>query len=250
MSESGTTPDGLPELTEDALLGGRVRLLQPRRGYRVAVDAVLLAAAVRPAAGDRVLDLGAGAGAVGLCLATRVADCTIVGIELQPALAGLARRSALLNGLSERVSTVVHDLAQPLPDGLGPFEQVVSNPPYLAAAVADPPPDPGKALATVESSADLGRWLAAAVDALKPAGTLTLIHRSDRLEEITSHLVRLRCGALTIKRLPPASRVLVRARRADRPSVSESPPLPLHRPDGSYTAAAEAILRHAAALDF
>ena len=66
-------------LTEDALLGGRVRLLQPRRGYRVAVDAVLLAAAVDPAAGERVLDLGAGVGAVGLCLAERVPDCTIVG---------------------------------------------------------------------------------------------------------------------------------------------------------------------------
>jgi len=237
-------------LTEDALLGGRLRLLQPRRGYRVAVDAVLLAAAVDPAAGERVLDLGAGVGAVGLCLARRVADCTVTGIELQPALADLARRNATLNGLSERVQTLVHDLAQPLPAALGLFEQVVSNPPYLAAAVADPPPDPSKALATIESSADLRRWLEVAVGTLEPAGTLTLIHRSDRLEDIAAHLVRLGCGALTIKRLPPAARVLVRARRAPTPSVAQSPPLVLHPPDGGYTAAAEAILRHAAALDF
>src|SRR3954470_4438968 len=140
-------------LTEDALLGGRVRILQSRRGYRVAVDAVLLAAAVHPASGDRVLDLGAGAGAVGLWLASRVADCTIVGIELQPALADLARRNATRNGFNERGPTIVHDLPQPPPAELGRFEQVVSNPPYLAAAVADPPPDPSKALATVESSA-------------------------------------------------------------------------------------------------
>src|SRR6478672_13651865 len=110
-------------LTEDALLGGRVRLLQSPRGYRVAVDAVLLAAAVHPAPGERVLDLGAGVGAVGLCLAKRVADCTIVGVELQPALAELAARNAALNRLEDRVSTVVHDLAQPLPD-LGRFDQV------------------------------------------------------------------------------------------------------------------------------
>jgi tRNA1(Val) A37 N6-methylase TrmN6 len=237
-------------LTEDALLGGRVRLLQSRRGYRVAVDAVLLAAAVHPAAGDRVLDLGAGAGAVGLCLAKRVADCTIVGIELQPALAELARRNAAGNGLDERVRILVHDLAEPLPAELGLFEQVVSNPPYLAAAVADPPPDPSKALATVESSATLRRWLEVATGALKPAGTLTLVHRSDRLDEIAGHLVRLGCGALTVKRLPPAARVLVRARRAETPSVTQSAPLVLHRPDGGYTEAAEAILRHAAALDF
>jgi tRNA1(Val) A37 N6-methylase TrmN6 len=236
-------------LTEDALLGGRVRILQSRRGYRVAVDAVLLAAAVHPAPGERLLDLGAGVGAVGLCLAIRVPDCTVVGIELQPALADLARRNAERNGLGERLQTIVHDLARPLPE-LGLFDQVVSNPPYLAAAVADPSPDPSKALATVESSADLGRWLEVAVGALKPSGTLTLIHRSDRLDEIAAHLVRLGCGALTIKRLPPAARVLVRARRAPTPSVTDSPPLTLHPPEGGYTEEAEAILRHAAALDF
>jgi len=236
-------------LTEDALLGGRVRILQSRRGYRVAVDAVLLAAAVHPAPGERVLDLGAGVGAVGLCLATRVPECTVVGIELQPALADLARRNAARNGLGDRLQIIVHDLAGPLPE-LGLFDQVVTNPPYLAAAVADPPPDASKALATVESSADLGRWLEVAVGALKPAGTLTLIHRSDRLEEIAAHLVRLGCGALTVKRLPPAARVLVRARLAATPSLGESPPLTLHPPQGGYTDDAEAILRHAAALDF
>ncbi|MBS0525375.1 MAG: methyltransferase [Proteobacteria bacterium] len=236
-------------LTEDALLGGRVRLLQSRRGYRVAVDAVLLAAAVHPGPGERVLDLGAGVGAVGLCIAKRVPDCTIVGVELQSALAQLAQRNAARNGFGDRVRTLVHDIARPLPAELGQFEQVVTNPPYMAAAAADPPPDRSKALATVESSADLGRWLEVAAGALKSAGTLTLIHRTDRLEETAAHLVRLGCGALTIKRLPPAPRVLVRARRGP-PSVGESPPLVLHKPDGGYTEAAEAILRHAAALDF
>jgi tRNA1(Val) A37 N6-methylase TrmN6 len=236
-------------LTEDALLGGRVRLLQSRRGYRVAVDAVLLAAAVHPAPGERVLDLGTGVGAVALCIAKRVADCTIIGVELQPALAQLAQRNATRNGFADRVHTIVHDIAQPLPAELGPFDQVATNPPYMAAAVADLPPDRSKALATVESSADLKRWLEVASGALKPGGTLTLIHRSDRLEEIAAHLVRLQWGALTLKRLPPAPRVLVRARRGP-PSVTESPPLVLHNPQGGYTEAADAILRHAAALDF
>lgn len=237
-------------LTEDALLGGRLRLLQSRRGYRVAIDAVLLAAAVAAAPGERVLDLGAGIGSVGLCLARRVPDCTILGIELQPALAQLAERNATRNGLGDRVRTIVHDIARPLPDALALFDHVVTNPPYLAATVADPSPDPSKALATVESSADLARWLEVATGALKPAGTLTMIHRSDRLEEIAAHLIRLGCGALTIKRLPPAARVLVRARRGAAPSVAQSPPLVLHQPQGGYTEAAEAILRHAAPLDF
>lgn len=237
-------------LTEDTLLGGRVRLLQPARGYRVAVDAVLLAAAVDARPSDRVLDLGAGVGAVGLCLATRLPGCRIVGIELQPALATLADRNANLNGMTERVRTIIHDLAHPLPDDIGPFEQVVTNPPYLAAAVADPSPDRSKALATVESSADLMRWLTVATAAAELAGTLTVIHRSDRLEELIGHLGRLGWGDITIKRLPPAARVLVRARRAERTTHQEASPLTLHRPEGGYTEEAEAILRHAAPLAF
>ena len=238
------------ELTEDTLLGGRVRLLQPSRGYRVAVDAVLLAAAIDAAAGERVLDLGAGVGAVGLCLAARIAECSIMGVEVQPALARLAERNAGLNGMSERVRTIVHDLADPLPPDLGPFDHVATNPPYLAAAVADPSPNPSKALATVELSANLARWLAVAAGAAKSAGTLLIIQRSDRLEEIVGHLIRLGWGDVTIKRLPPAARVLVRARRAAAPQRVEAPPLVLHRPEGGYTDAAEAVLRHAAPLAF
>jgi tRNA1(Val) A37 N6-methylase TrmN6 len=237
-------------LTEDALLGGRVQLLQPARGYRVAIDAVLLAAAVDAAPGQRILDLGAGVGAVGLCLAARLAGCSVVGIELQAPLAELAERNANLNGMAGRVQTVVHDLAQPLPADLGRFDHVVTNPPYLAAAVADPSPDASKALATVESSADLARWLEMATAAAEPAGTLLIIHRSDRLNEIFGHLDRLGWCDATVKRLPPAARVLVRARRADRPMRHDAPPLTLHRPDGRYTDEAEAILRHAGALAF
>lgn len=237
-------------LTEDTLLGGRVRLLQPRRGYRVAVDAVLLAAAVDADPGTRILDLGAGVGAVGLCIARRVPHCHVVGIELQPELAALAERNAALNGVSDRLRTIVHDLAEPLPQALGTFDHVVTNPPYLAAAVADPSPDASKALATVESSAALARWLEVATAALKPAGTLTLIHRRDRLDEVTTRLAKLGWGDLAVKPLTPAQRVLVRARRANSASRHEAPPLVLHRPDGSYTDEAEAILRHAAPLAF
>jgi tRNA1(Val) A37 N6-methylase TrmN6 len=237
-------------LTEDALLGGRVRLLQPRLGYRVAVDAVLLAAAVDADRQSRILDLGAGVGAVGLCIASRIADCHVLGVELQATLAALAERNAALNGLSERVRTIVHDLAEPLPAEIADFDHVASNPPYLAAAVADPPPDPAKALATVESTAPLARWLAIATRAVKPAGTLTIIHRSDRLDEIAAHLERLGWGDLTVKPLAPARRVLVRARRADTPVRHQRPALVLHRPDGGYTDQAEAVLRHGEPLAF
>ncbi|CAN5878288.1 hypothetical protein BH11PSE3_BH11PSE3_16140 [soil metagenome] len=116
--------------------------------------------------------------------------------------------------------------------------------------MADPSPNPSKALATVESSADLARWLSVATGAAKPAGSLFMIHRSDRLGEIVGLLTRLGWGDVTVKRLPPAARVLLRARRGIIPDWREAPPLVLHRPEGGYTEDAEAILRHAAPLAF
>lgn len=236
--------------TENTVMGGRVKLLQPRRGYRIAVDAVLLAAAVDARTGESVLDLGAGVGAVGLCIAARVPGCDVTGIELQPALAGLAERNAQLNDAADRVRTLVHDLAHPLPCGLGPFDHVATNPPYLSAAVADPSPNPSKALATVESSAGLARWLSVGTGALKPAGSLLVIHRSDRLDEIVGILARLGWGDVEVKRLPPAARILVRARLAADLRRRDAAPLVLHRPGGGYTDEAEAILRHGQPLAF
>jgi tRNA1(Val) A37 N6-methylase TrmN6 len=236
--------------TEDSLLAGRVKLLQPRRGYRVAVDAVLLAAATQPSAGQRILDLGAGVGAVGLCLAVRVPETHVVCLELQPELVTLAEHNVRINGLGQRVEVVTHDIAAALPPALGLFDQVTTNPPFLPASRADPSPHPVKALATVESSADLARWLKVATDALKPDGSLTIIHRTDRLEEIATILNGLGWRDIAIKRLPPVARVLIRGRRGKTQRLRESAPLTLHKIGGSYTDAAEAVLRHAHAVEF
>ena len=95
-----------PDLTEDTLLGGRVRLRQPRVGLRAGHDAVLLAAAVPARPGDRVLELGCGSGAAFLCLAARVPDLSIVAVEREPALAALARENAERAGIGHRVTVL------------------------------------------------------------------------------------------------------------------------------------------------
>ena len=114
--------------------------------------------------------------------------------------------------------------------------------------MADPSPNPIKALATVESSADLDRWLDVAISAA--SATVTLIHRSDRLKEIAHGLERRGWSDLAILPLTPVRRVLVRARRTAGGQQREAPPFVLHRPEGGYTPAAEAVLRHAAPLAF
>ena len=148
--------------------------------------------------------------------------------------------------MSDRVRTIVHDLARPLPADLGLFDQVVTNPPYLAAAVADPSPDPSKALATVESSADLARWLEVATGAAE-----TCRHPDSSSIAATgwrrSSLIWSGWAGATSRssacRRPHASWCAPGAARRRR--SPKSPPLVLHRPEGGYTEAAEAILRHA-----
>ncbi|MHC4448298.1 MAG: methyltransferase, partial [Planctomycetota bacterium] len=102
MSEPTLSPEDQAEaegITRDTLLDGRVRLRQPARGYRAAIDPVLLAAAVPTWGGERILDLGCGVGAAALCLLARVPDVEVTGLELQGPVARLAAANAELNGV-------------------------------------------------------------------------------------------------------------------------------------------------------
>jgi tRNA1(Val) A37 N6-methylase TrmN6 len=238
-----------PELTLDHLLGGRVRLCQPARGYRVAIDPVLLAAAVPARAGETVLDAGAGTGAASLCLAMRVPGCRVTGLEIQPALQRLASDNATQNGLEARIQMVQGDLGRPPPGLAGErFDHVLTNPPYLAAPAASASPVRERQLASVEHGLELAEWLACCLRLLAPGGMLTLIHRADRLAEVLS-AVGDRLGELVLFPLwprarEPAKRVLVQGRKGSRGPLALAPGLVLHEEDGGFSAAAEAILRH------
>lgn len=241
-------------LTDDRLLGGRVRFSQPAQGYRVAIDPVLLAAAVPAQPGERVLDAGAGTGAASLCLAARVPECRIVGIELQRALQRIARHNVTQNGLEARVEMIEGDLQRPPPRlAAATFDHVMTNPPHHAAAGASPSPDQQRALAHAESELDLAGWLAGCLRMLKQDGVLTLIHRADRLGDVLAAL-HGRAGDIVVFPLWPtvgrgAKRILVQARKGARGPLCLAPGLVLHEPSGSFTAKADEVLRHGHALD-
>lgn len=249
-----TDPATSPTISEDNLLDGRVRLLQPVEGYRVAIDAVILAASIEAEEGETILDVGMGVGAASLCLAARVPGCRVVGVEVQRELAALAARNAQLNGMEGRVETIVADVAKRMPPRLAPgtFHHVMTNPPHLAEGSGTLPPDPSKSLANVESTADLAAWLNFCLIMLRSKGSLTIVHRADRLGEILA-LLAGKAGEIVVFPLWPregqaAKRVLIRARKSVATPLELAAGLVLHEDNGAYTVAAEEILRHAASL--
>ena len=230
----GMSEPAEPALSEDTLLGGRVRLRQPQRGYRVAIDPVLLAAAVPAAAGDSVLDIGCGVGAASLCLAARVAGLRVTGIEPRARSRAARQRQHCAQRARARGSTAMTgDLLRPPPRlEPGSFAHVMANPPFLEAARATALARSRQGRGAVEGEADLAAWVRFALAMVRAKGTLTFIHRADRIEQLLAQLAG-RAGEIVVFPLwpgagQPAKRIIVRARKGVQTPTRLMPGLVLH----------------------
>jgi tRNA1(Val) A37 N6-methylase TrmN6 len=240
-------------ITEDAILGGRLHLLQPRRGHRVGHDAILLAAACPAWAGDAVADLGAGVGAAGLALAARVGGTSVTLVEIEAGLAALATENARRNGLDACARAVVLDVAAPArafaAAGLAPHTcmRVIMNPPFNDAGRHQPSPDARRRLAHAAPPAELSIWIKTATRLLRPRGTLSLIWRADGLAEVLAALAPAfgEIALMPVHPKPdaPAIRILLRATKSRRAPLAILPALVLNDSAGRPTAEAETVLR-------
>ena len=238
--------------SEDAVLGGRLRLRQPLRGHRVGHDAILLAAATSAYAGELAVDLGAGVGGAGLALAVRVGGLHVTLVEIDEMLCGLAAENARLNRLDDRVRALLADAEDSnalAAAGLAPasIDRVLMNPPFNDARRQNVSPDPRRRLAHAGAPSLLPRWAATAAFLLKPQGVLTLIWRADALADVLGALAG-EFGDIAVLPVLPRSdaaaiRVLVRAVRGGRAKRRHYPALVLNDAAGQPTAAAEAVLR-------
>jgi len=246
--------DGIHEISEDTILGGRIRLRQPCGGGRACIDTVLLAAAVPARAGERVIDAGCGTGAAALAVAARCAGAQVTGLERGSGLVHLACENAALNGLEDRVTAIEGDVGQPpVALGRGWFDHALANPPYYRADATVPPPSPEKARAFVGAATRLADWIGFCLDMLRERGSVTVIHRADRIDSLLAAL-HGRAGDIAV--LPlwprqglPAKRVIVHARKGVKGASMLLPGLVLHDAAGRFTPEAEAILREGHPLD-
>jgi len=251
-------PPPRPDLTDDAALGGRLRLLQPRRGHRFGHDAILLAAATPARQGERAAELGAGVGAAGLALAARVAGVRVSLIEIDAGLAALAAENAARNGFADRVDAIALDVAAGAAAfsraGLarGSCDAVLANPPFNDPLRHRASPDPRRRAAHGLPADALERWVATAARLLRRDGTLTAIFRADAAARLIAALDR-DFGAIALMPVYPkpganAIRVLLGGVKASRAPLAIRPGLILAAADGTASPQAEAVLRHGAAL--
>ena len=240
------------QTSEDAVLGGRLRLRQPLSGHRVGHDAILLAAATGGRSGEHVVDLGAGVGGAGLALAARVKGLKVTLVEIDPALCKLAADNARRNRLDEWVETVAcnaEDVDALTTAGLaeGSVDRVLMNPPFHDGSRQNVSPDPLRRLAHTTAPGLLPRWLKSATWLLKPQGVLTLIWRADALAHVQDALAGAFGGIAVLPVLPraeaPTIRVLVRAVKSGSDAPITYPALVLNDAQNKPTAAAEAVLR-------
>lgn len=227
-NERGLVREG--ETVDDLRLGG-LRIIQAQKGYRFSLDPVLLCAFAQVKPGERVADLGTGSGVIPLILARRTGSASIVGLEIQPAMADRARRSLCLNGLEQRVEIIETDL-RALPGELPPqgFDVVLSNPPFRKPGSGRIAPGDERAAARHELAGGLEDFLRAAAHLLGDGGRFYLVYLAERLAELMEQMRACRLEPKRLRmvhgrRTEEARMVLVEGRKGGRQGLQVEAPL-------------------------
>jgi len=242
------------ETSIDAILNRRLMVEQPKRGFRVAVDTMLLAAAVGGRIGEKALDLGCGVGGAMLALGVRVPGLVVNGLEIQPEIADLARSNIKRNTFEDRMEVTTGDVTFLPGHLLFCYDHVLMNPPFHESERHAASPDENKRIASIAPGGDLEIWVTSAARCLKMSGILVMINRADRQEEILN-VMKPYFGDTDVMHLLPKKgespkRILLSARKGEGANPMLCRPMILHRESGGYTDELDAILRHGKPLHF
>jgi tRNA1Val (adenine37-N6)-methyltransferase len=225
----------------DELFNGRLRIIQKKEGYRFSVDAILLAHFASHVSADSIIDLGTGSGIVPLILAKRTSAPTIVGVEVQEAMADMAKRTIMLNGFADRVS-VLHEDLRSLRSRFtsSSFDLVVSNPPYHPVKDGRINPDEEKAIARHEIMAKAEDVIRISHYLVRPSGLVVIIFPARRMVDL---LFNLRESGLEPKLLQiiyshkhdEGKLVIVKSIKRGNPEIEIKRPFFIYADEGGYS---------------
>jgi tRNA1(Val) A37 N6-methylase TrmN6 len=251
------TPGSVPaSLTEDGFLGGRLRMLQPEKGFRAGIDSVFLAAAVPCAAGDSVFEAGVGTGVAALCLLARNPTIHLTGVENAARYAMLCEENAKRNGFEANLRVIRADLREALRRDAaalpppGSFSHALANPPYHEEGKSTPSPNLLKAQAHAFAPADLDLWVKVLHAMVAHRGSVTLVYKAEMLGRILE-VMEERFGDIRVGPLYPhagaaANRVIVQGIKGSKAPLQLLPGLVLHDQSGRFTPEAQAVLKDGA----
>lgn len=245
---------GVPQsLTEDAFLGGKLKILQPEKGYRAGIDAVFLAASIPAQSGEAVFEAGIGVGVASLCLLSRVPAVDATGMEVMARYAMMCEENAKRNGFGQQLRVIHADVKEALRKDLssmpqhGSFSHAFANPPYFEEGKVTPSPSLLKAQAHAFGPDDLELWIKVMTAMVGLRGTVTMIHRPENLGKILNAMEDkfgdIRVAPLYAREGTAASRIVVQGVRGSRAPMQLLPGLALHGADSSFTPDADAVLR-------
>ncbi len=247
-----------PSLTEDGFLGGRIKVLQPEKGYRAGTDAVFLASTIPMEPGQTAFEAGFGVGVVSLCLAARVAGVHITGVEIIAHNSILGKQNIKQNNLAGNIEVITGDVKDATRKARGQwprtdtFNHVYANPPFFDEDKVTRSPLALRSAAHCFKFQDLEIWVKVMAAMAMPGGTVTMVHRADSLARILAAFTAVKLGAIHVAPLytregSPASRVIVQAIKASRAPLQMLPGLVMHDESNSFTQAASSIMRDASA---
>ncbi len=226
---------------ENTFFKGKIKVRQDPKGYRFAIDTILLSSHIRPRPDEKVLDLGTGCGIIPIILAFRNPNIRIYGIDIQRELAELAAENILENHFDDRVKILNMDMKD-LNHGVltGPADLIVSNPPYRKADSGRINPNKQRAVARHEIEITLEDIMETVRGMLRTAGRFITIYPAERMADI---LILMRQANLEPKNLrmihsfkhSEAKLMIVEGVKNGQPGMKISPPLFIYRDKNIYT---------------
>ncbi len=253
--------------TDDSFLSGQVHLRQPRDGYRVGTDAVMLAASINTGAASvdqtrqqvgkkirkkagprkRLLDMGAGVGGISLAVCQRRADVYITAVERDQTSYDLLCHNISANDRTEVIRPHLGNVLALPPVLRGSFDHVFANPPFHHSSDM-PSRSRRRREAHYADDAAISDWVASALWAVKPKGRISFIVRADRTDQVVCGLSGAGAGEVLLfplwsYRSSPAIRMIITARAGVKGAMAMLPGLVLHHPGGALTPEARRVMK-------